>query len=114
MTANNDRADCPTAQGRVALLPQPSEVFRSLFSLLSTFISHTPQLSPTYLGPAQRNALCSRNWRRGSSCHQMFLVAALRLTQDADEPSSICDSIPFLTPIIKMATHGVAFHERMR
>lgn len=43
-----------------------------------------------------------------------LLVALLRFTQDATEPTSIGDAIPFVTPIINMACKGGAFHRVMR
>ncbi|KAH7304100.1 cytochrome P450 [Stachybotrys elegans] len=43
-----------------------------------------------------------------------FLLALLRLTQDANEPPSVCDSIPFVSPIIQMAARGVKFHKSIR
>jgi hypothetical protein len=44
----------------------------------------------------------------------ILLVAALRLTQDAAEPSSISDAIPFITPLLNMASRGGKFHRQMR
>ncbi|KAI0023091.1 cytochrome P450 [Xylariomycetidae sp. FL0641] len=44
----------------------------------------------------------------------ILLHAALRLTQDASEPPSIADSIPFITPILNMAMKGESFHRQMR
>lgn len=44
----------------------------------------------------------------------VLLVALLRFTQDAKEPTSISDTIPFVTPIINMASKGGAFHRLMR
>ncbi|KAI1128143.1 cytochrome P450 [Nemania abortiva] len=48
-----------------------------------------------------------------ASTYLLFLVA-LHLTQNADEPSSMADSIPFFTPILKMGSEGVRFHRNMR
>lgn len=44
----------------------------------------------------------------------VLLIALLRFTQDAKEPTSISDSIPFITPIINMALKGGDFHRQMR
>lgn len=44
----------------------------------------------------------------------ILLFALLRLTQDAKEPASISDTIPFVTPIINMVSKGGAFHRLMR
>lgn len=44
----------------------------------------------------------------------VLLVAFLHYTQDAKEPTSISDSIPFVTPIINMAVKGGNFHRLMR
>ncbi|KAJ0115128.1 hypothetical protein J7T55_001537 [Diaporthe amygdali] len=38
----------------------------------------------------------------------VLLVALLRFTQDAKEPASICDTIPFVTPIINMQSDSNA------
>ncbi|KAK9415843.1 putative Cytochrome P450 [Seiridium unicorne] len=43
-----------------------------------------------------------------------FLFALLRLTQDAKEPVSIGEGIPFVSPLLNMATKGVGFHRFMR
>lgn len=44
----------------------------------------------------------------------VLLVALLRFTQDAKEPASICDTIPFVTPIINMVCKGGDFHRLIR
>ncbi|KAI0400159.1 cytochrome P450 [Xylaria palmicola] len=44
----------------------------------------------------------------------ILLLAALRWSQDAEEPSSISDSIPFITPMLNMAAKGTKFHRLMR
>ncbi|KAI0096081.1 cytochrome P450 [Nemania sp. FL0031] len=44
----------------------------------------------------------------------ILLFAALYLTQGADEPSSIEDAIPFITPVLKMRFYGTRFHRHMR
>lgn len=44
----------------------------------------------------------------------VLLVALLRFTQDAKEPTSISDTIPFVTPIINMVSKGGTFHRLMR
>ncbi|KAL1845876.1 hypothetical protein Daus18300_014422 [Diaporthe australafricana] len=44
----------------------------------------------------------------------LLLVALLRFTQGAKEPTSISDTIPFFTPIINMVSKGGAFHRLMR
>lgn len=44
----------------------------------------------------------------------VFLVALLRLTQDAKEPPSLSDVIPFVTPIVNMTSKGGNFHRLMR
>ncbi|KAI0972458.1 cytochrome P450 [Xylaria arbuscula] len=50
----------------------------------------------------------------GFAATYIFLLAALRLSQDAEEPPSICDTIPFITPVIDMVSKGVSFHRLMR
>lgn len=44
----------------------------------------------------------------------ILLVSLLRLTQDVKEPTSINDTIPFVTPIINMVLKGGDFHRLMR
>ncbi|KAH9883538.1 cytochrome P450 [Xylariomycetidae sp. FL2044] len=44
----------------------------------------------------------------------VFLVVVLRLTQNEDEPPSISDSIPFVTPVLNMIAKGGDFHRVMR
>ncbi|OTA70016.1 cytochrome P450 [Hypoxylon sp. EC38] len=44
----------------------------------------------------------------------IFLLSLLYLTQDAKEPPSICNTIPFITPIWEMTSKGVYFHHMMR
>lgn len=44
----------------------------------------------------------------------VLLVALLRFTQDAKEPVSISDAIPFVTPIVNMVVKGGDFHRIMR
>lgn len=44
----------------------------------------------------------------------VFLVALLRFTQDEKEPTSISDTIPFVTPIINMASKGGGFYCLLR
>jgi hypothetical protein len=44
----------------------------------------------------------------------VLLFALLRLTQDAKEPTSISDTIPFITPIINMVLKGGDFHRQLR
>ncbi|ROV88068.1 hypothetical protein VPNG_10394 [Cytospora leucostoma] len=44
----------------------------------------------------------------------ILLVALLRFTQDTKEPTSISDTIPFITRIINMVSKGSAFHRLMR
>ncbi|KAI0806444.1 cytochrome P450 [Xylaria sp. FL0064] len=44
----------------------------------------------------------------------ILLLAALRLSQDPKEPSSISDSIPFLSPVLGMVSKGGQFHRLMR
>jgi hypothetical protein len=44
----------------------------------------------------------------------VFLVALLRLTQDAKEPPLISDAVPFLTPVVSMSSKGAAFHRVQR
>lgn len=44
----------------------------------------------------------------------VLLVALLRLTQDAEEPPSISDAVPFVSPMINMASKGANFHCLMR
>lgn len=44
----------------------------------------------------------------------VLLVALLHFTQDAKEPSSISDAIPFVSPIINMVSKGGNFHRLMR
>ncbi|KAG8165573.1 hypothetical protein KVR01_004125 [Diaporthe batatas] len=44
----------------------------------------------------------------------VLLVALLRFTQDGKEPTSISDTIPFITPIINMTLKGGEFHRQMR
>ncbi|XXH00830.1 hypothetical protein Hte_007181 [Hypoxylon texense] len=44
----------------------------------------------------------------------VFLLSLLRLTQDAREPPSIANDIPFVTPILTMVSKGVHFHRLMR
>lgn len=44
----------------------------------------------------------------------ILLVALLRFTQDAKEPASIGDTIPFVTPLINMVVKGTNFHRQMR
>ncbi|KUI53200.1 Cholesterol 7-alpha-monooxygenase [Cytospora mali] len=43
----------------------------------------------------------------------LLLVALLRFTQDAKEPTLIKDTVPFVTPIINMVSNGGAFHRLM-
>ncbi|KAF3003989.1 hypothetical protein E8E14_007603 [Neopestalotiopsis sp. 37M] len=43
-----------------------------------------------------------------------FLFALLRLTQNAKEPPSLSDAIPFVTPIVNMTSKGSNFHRLMR
>ncbi|KAI5917892.1 cytochrome P450 [Camillea tinctor] len=44
----------------------------------------------------------------------VFLHALLRLTQDTKEPPSLGNTIPFVTPMLNMASKGVRFHCYMR
>ncbi|KAI0382382.1 cytochrome P450 [Hypomontagnella monticulosa] len=44
----------------------------------------------------------------------IFLLSLLRITQDAREPPSIGNTIPFVTPIWNMISKGVHFHRLMR
>lgn len=44
----------------------------------------------------------------------VLLVALLRFTQDDKEPVSICDTIPFISPMINMILKGGDFHRQMR
>ncbi|RWA14547.1 hypothetical protein EKO27_g619 [Xylaria grammica] len=44
----------------------------------------------------------------------ILLLAALRSSQDAEEPPSISYSIPFITPMLNMAAKGTKFHRLMR
>ncbi|KFA81359.1 hypothetical protein S40288_06057 [Stachybotrys chartarum IBT 40288] len=44
----------------------------------------------------------------------VFLVALLRMTQDAKEPPSICDAVPFVSPILHMISKGSNFHRLIR
>ncbi|KAI1846537.1 hypothetical protein JX266_007434 [Neoarthrinium moseri] len=44
----------------------------------------------------------------------VFLVTLLRLTQDAKEPPSISDAVPFVTPMVNMASKGGSFYHLMR
>lgn len=43
-----------------------------------------------------------------------LLVALLHFTQDAKEPTSISDTIPFISPIVNMVSKGGDFHRLMR
>ncbi|KAI1503392.1 cytochrome P450 [Biscogniauxia marginata] len=43
----------------------------------------------------------------------LFLLALLRLTQEAKEPPSISNTIPFITPILKMVSKGLIYTLRM-
>lgn len=44
----------------------------------------------------------------------MFLRALLHFTQDAKEPQAIENAIPFISPILGMATKGADFYGAMR
>lgn len=44
----------------------------------------------------------------------VFLWALLHLTQDAREPQTIENAIPFLSPIIGMASKGSHYHTYLR
>lgn len=44
----------------------------------------------------------------------IFFWALLRLTQDAREPPTVEDWVPFLSPIFSMITQGSRFHNFIR
>lgn len=44
----------------------------------------------------------------------VFLLALLRGTQDAKEPPSVKDIVPFVSPILSMVSRGSEFHRWMR
>ncbi|KAJ8126329.1 hypothetical protein O1611_g7309 [Lasiodiplodia mahajangana] len=44
----------------------------------------------------------------------ILLLALLHFTQDASEPQSICDSIPFITPVLGLLSKGTRLHRLMR
>lgn len=50
----------------------------------------------------------------GIAATYIFLLSLLRLTQDAREPPSICNTIPFVTPLWQMTSKGVHFYRLMR
>jgi len=50
----------------------------------------------------------------GVAAAYILLHVLLRQTQDEGEPPAIENSIPFISPVLKMMIHKSKFHVRMR